>query len=393
MAGELPDPAALEARLDRLYAAADTGGRVQLMTIHKAKGLEFDHVVLPGLDRRPRVTQRPLLYWQETVADDGRTDLLLAPVEARGAGADPLQSYIAGLEQRRDGFELQRLLYVAATRARESLYLTACLPEENDDGALKSPAKGSLLALLWPGLEDAFRDRALGATPEAEASSPATLVRLASDWALPAPPAGVALPATAATVAADDADEGVAFDWAGEVVRVVGTVTHRYLERLADDGLAGWDRARIQGERARMEVLLAEGGVPEGRLKDAAALVTEALSTTLADADGRWILSAERRGGSSELPVAGLVGGRPVHRRIDRAFLDDDGVRWIVDFKISPHSGPDLETFLAEQQGRYRPQLDQYAGLLAALHPEEPRRRVALYFALQGRLLVWDAPT
>ena len=90
--------------------------------------------------------------------------------------------------------------------------------------------------------------------------------------------------------------------------------------------------------------------------------------------------------------MAGLVGGRPVHRRIDRAFLDDDGVRWIVDFKVSPHSGQDIESFLAEQKARYRPQLDQYARLLAALHPEEPRRQVALYFALQGRLVAWDAP-
>ena len=35
--------------LSALYAAADAGGGVQLMTIHKAKGLEFDHVFLPGL--------------------------------------------------------------------------------------------------------------------------------------------------------------------------------------------------------------------------------------------------------------------------------------------------------------------------------------------------------
>ena len=97
------------------------------------------------------------------------------------------------------------------------------------------------------------------ATPEPAASPPATLARLASDWELPTPPADVALPGIAATAADDVADEGLAFDWAGEVVRVVGTVTHRYLERLADDGLAGWDRARIQGERGRIELLLAEG--------------------------------------------------------------------------------------------------------------------------------------
>ena len=57
------------------------------------------------------------------MADDGHTDLLLAPVEARGDETDPLQAYIAGLEKRRDSFEVQRLLYVAATRAKRELVM------------------------------------------------------------------------------------------------------------------------------------------------------------------------------------------------------------------------------------------------------------------------------
>jgi ATP-dependent exoDNAse (exonuclease V) beta subunit len=113
-----------------------------------------------------------------------------------------------------------------------------------------------------------------------------------------------------------------------------------------------------------------------------------ALTTTLANARGRWILAAGGAAARSEFEVAGVVAGRIVRRRIDRCFLDD-GVRWIVDFKVSPHEGPDLDAFIAAQARRYRPQLEEYARLLASLYPHEKERRVALYFTLQGRLETW----
>ena len=43
----------LEARLDRLYASHNpTGARIELMTLHKAKGLQFDYVFMPAMDGR-----------------------------------------------------------------------------------------------------------------------------------------------------------------------------------------------------------------------------------------------------------------------------------------------------------------------------------------------------
>ena len=87
--------------------------------------------------------------------------------------------------------------------------------------------------------------------------------------------------------------------------------------------------------------------------------------------------------------MAGVEGGRAVRRRIDRCFVDSDGVRWIVDFKVSPHEGRDLDAFIAEQTRRYRPQLEAYARLLAALYPDEAAPKVALYFTLQGRMEAW----
>jgi ATP-dependent helicase/nuclease subunit A len=75
----------LEDDMARLFAAPDAqaDGRLQLMTIHKAKGLEFDTVILPGLHRgTPRGSEAPLLAWDSFPLEQGER-LLVAPVNRR----------------------------------------------------------------------------------------------------------------------------------------------------------------------------------------------------------------------------------------------------------------------------------------------------------------------
>ena len=52
----MPDLTLLERRIDKLYAeTAVVPGAVDLMTIHGAKGLEWDVVLVPGLEKKARV--------------------------------------------------------------------------------------------------------------------------------------------------------------------------------------------------------------------------------------------------------------------------------------------------------------------------------------------------
>ena len=97
---------------------ANAGEVLQLMTIHKAKGLEFDTVILPGLGSVPRGDEQRLLLWLEH-----RGELLLAPIAESGGDKDPIYGYLASIERRKSDQETARLLYVAATRARRSLHL------------------------------------------------------------------------------------------------------------------------------------------------------------------------------------------------------------------------------------------------------------------------------
>src|SRR5439155_3800216 len=79
-AGDVEDMGALADALQQLYALPDVAAGdddLQIMTIHKAKGLEFDTVIVPGLDRIPGHSDPPLFLWKERVGKRQRAGRLL----------------------------------------------------------------------------------------------------------------------------------------------------------------------------------------------------------------------------------------------------------------------------------------------------------------------------
>ena len=64
--GEAPSLPRIQAALDKLYAAPSPSAdsRLQIMTIHKSKGLEFDAVFLPSLHKGKRPADKQLWLWQ-----------------------------------------------------------------------------------------------------------------------------------------------------------------------------------------------------------------------------------------------------------------------------------------------------------------------------------------
>jgi hypothetical protein len=180
----------------------------------------------------------------------------------------------------------------------------------------------------------------------------------------------------------------VEFDWATETARHVGTVVHRELQRIARDGTAGKAGAAVTRHRYVDE--LAELGVPAERRQAAAERIASAVSRTLEDERGRWLLDASHNSSANELALTGTLDGTTVSVVIDRTFIDGEGIRWIVDYKSSSHEGADLEGFLASEQQRYRPQLERYAALMRHLGPEPIR--LGLYFPLLSAWRSWLPP-
>ena len=372
------DVAGFEQSLETLHAAADVDGSVQILTMHEAKGLEFDVVIVPGLGRSSRGETSQLLLWLER--DASPQGLLLAPVKAACEAADATYDYLQQIRRARAGFESTRLLYVAATRARDRLHLLGHVADRDGGGV---PDARSLLRAIWATASASLQDavRLERARPD-EVQRPASgLQRVAPDWQVPAPPAAVAWTAPAPP---GGEHAGLSYRWVGEVQRHVGTVTHAALLRLATVAPAG--RAAVADDAAAIRAALRAAGVPAPQHDAAVVKVQDALRRTLADERGRWILAAHEEA-ADEFELVGPLAGSVRHLKLDRTFVED-GVRWIIDYKISPHAGGDREAFLDQELARHREQLETYAQLMARRDPRPIR--LGLYFPLLGGWREWS---
>jgi ATP-dependent exoDNAse (exonuclease V) beta subunit len=307
------------------------------------------------------------------------SDLLLAPIHATGEDKDPIHEFIRALDKRKGDLENGRLLYVAATRAKRRLHLLgdARRGDAADAQAIKGPKRGSLLAKLWPIVAEEF-SRAPEAAPGAELQPAASaipagrLVRVTRDFAVPPPPPGIAWRAPGE---ASRGPEAIEFSWVGETARLAGTVVHRWLQRLAQDALQGWNAERLHALLPQLRAELRWRGVLEADLEDAAGRVERALVQAIDDPKGRWVLGPHPQA-AVEYRLTALVDGERRSFVMDRVFTDAAGQRWIVDYKTGPHEGSDVETFLDRERERYAEQLRRYAAALGG----EPR--LGLYFPL-----------
>jgi hypothetical protein len=153
-------------------------------------------------------------------------------------------------------------------------------------------------------------------------------------------------------------------------------VVHRWLQRIAQDELRGWDAKRIASLEARFERDLLRRGVAPAELARSVDLVAAALRNTLSDERGRWILGPQREGRTEyRLRVRAPDGSRTY--AMDRVFRDRGGELWVVDFKTSRHEGAAVEAFLDREGERYAAQLEAYSAALGGARP-------GLYFPLHS---------
>lgn len=385
IAGDLEDIAKLEAQLEQLYAqsGAVAGARVEIMTIHKSKGLEFDVVILPSLHRKPAGDPKRLLKWTR-IAGLPADGLVMTPPAAKGDEADRIYKWLDQLEKNRATFERQRLLYVATTRSKRELHLFGSVDLNKDGNEIKLPSKDSFLMMLWPACKQDF-ERALATYQPSETveldTVQQTLRRLPLGWQ----PLVSAPDIIGKQINIQIDIEQPEFDWAGETSRHVGTVVHGELERLHGLSLKEIDQWRGAKHSSRIQIRLAELGVPERLQDEACQRVIQAIEAMLSDAKGRWILGLDspHQEASAELALSGELDGSVINCIIDRTFVDAQGIRWIIDFKTSRHEGGGLEEFLDREVERYRPQLQRYARLMQGWKSES-QVKTALYFPLMG---------
>lgn len=369
--GEIDDWASAQRALRDLYRPPGRG-RVEVTTIHKSKGLEYDHVLVVGCGGKPYQGDAPMLHVLPQQAG-----VLLAPKPA--FADDPGQGIydLAGrLQRAAQANERLRLLYVAATRARQSLCLigTAAWRKKTET---YEPVKSSFMAALAPQFQAAMD--ALPAPEEVDDAQDQyeylTQLRVPPDW-VPPPASTAWLPSEQRARKPSEASLSPAAEGASELpvdgdlyAQLVGTMVHLALERVAIDGPDAW----ADGGEGRSEAMLSgllRMGLPPGRGEEAVTRVVELVGRTLASEAGQWVLR-DWPWWRNEYPLAGWLDGGWVSAVIDRCFEDDDGVLWVVDYKTAatPIDEPP-DDYAARMAQKYAEQLRQYVELLAALRPE-----------------------
>ena len=421
----------LDAALAKLTAQPDPEASnecgVQLMTIHKSKGLEFEVVIVPDLQAGTGNGGRKMLSWLErglALPDDSGeiTEFLIAPLQRKGDDKGTAKAWVDGVYRERESQETRRILYVAATRARDELHLfarPAYKADKNSELNLQEP-RNSLLATAWPALEDEVRRQfeewkagAVKTESEIEtiaASGESNLLIMPS----PAKPTRLRrLPpdyvhAHGENFAADGTDLALTGIGAsrlyerhegGLLSRALGTAVHAMLEELSRLRTThDWEAARAA--LARLEPRIAAQVRACGLDPAHARLIaTEALGIALKasrDSIGQWILSPHSEA-ASEVRWAGVVAGGLRTVRVDRVFQagsapssEGENCWWIIDYKSAHADHADPDAALPGLRRIFAPQIEAYAAVLRNLHGRDALLRAGLYYPRMLLLDWWE---
>ena len=328
---------------------------VRIMTIHKAKGLENDTVILADLARDPSTGHRPEAVEARTVRLAGGGEALAVKVDD-----DASLGWARHVHDERWHGEAEevRVLYVGTTRARERLILIAA-PSRREAPWVRA------LGSLGYSVEEPGDDRPTlldgrvlhirrgtgkegreagvkmpSGAPEAVASYRRALLRMSEAR----PP--VRAPSHEERWK-DDGSSGVRRSSDRETAKVVGIATHLLLERWE-----GRDDATLLDEVARVSSATAtEAGVEAGPVERE---VREIL---------RGFLASELRGRLREVEVLGREvpiverdeAGYVYRGTLDLLYKDAGGEYVVADYKT------DRETDPSALDETYGPQLSIYA--------------------------------
>jgi ATP-dependent exoDNAse (exonuclease V) beta subunit len=418
---------ALDAALDKLTALPDATSTndcgVQLMTIHKSKGLEFEIVIVPELQARGGRGAYKMLSWLERGLaepdDSGEiTEFLIAPFQRKGEERGNAKAWVDHIYSEREAQETRRILYVAATRAREELHLFArpAYRQTEEGFALVEPAN-SLLVTAWPAFEQEIRARfeewkamrtetavegeglAIAASGESNLivlpapARPTLLHRLPPEYRSP----NRELPAD------NQAETGLSSLYnrheGGQLSRALGTAVHSLLEefaRLRETLDPETARAALNRFILRVSAHARATGLNPVQSGELAAQALQIALAASRDSVGEWIFSPQIQA-QSETAWTGVVNGGLRTVRVDRVFQagavpcdEGDGYWWVIDYKTAHDENLDPAAAIPAFRRLFAPQVEAYAGMLRNLHGDDRPIRAGLYYPRMLRLDWWE---
>lgn len=389
--------AQLELRLASAYAPPDplaSRSTVQIMTVHHAKGLEFDTVFLPHLDRNPlEGGQREAPpYILERLPGEREDHLIALRPDRRTKEDSGIYGLLKGLGKERRLGEAKRLYYVALTRAKKNLQLSGVLAMKEDG---EKAQKHSLLGFILnhPDYQSRLEVSCdppwpeIGKGPEQrlrwEDGSPVPFLSEAIPYRLTLPSSLHEKVISAEKMEA--AQELTGSESKENFGKAQGTIKHRMLELLAE----GKD---LPNEKALVRALMAEG-VNEAFARESVPKLVQEMADCRKEPFCAYLLRSDHPFSASELALEDRLDDQTVRSGVmDRIIFD--GKEWfIVDYKTTPFpQGLAVETFLEDQTAWYRNQLLAYREMLAQARSIDPKNiRLFLYFsALQKGVEIFE---
>jgi ATP-dependent exoDNAse (exonuclease V) beta subunit len=378
------DMDAAEAGLARLFAQPEASGRaIEVMTMHKAKGLQFETVIMMGLHRPTKGDTAPLVRVDQL--DDA---IVFGPVKAYlEKEQDPISQYLGRLEARRSEYEVDRLLYVAATRAQSILHWVAQVTLDDKTGDIKPPASTTLFARLWPFCPpDVLLVACEALQLQRDTQPELDLPKSSRAWVGPKLLRRKFPLVTKTTQSSAGYNSIYASVWTPEISgeRWVGTVVHAWLAAAVMKGvLPSWTVITLEPRRKTIARQLGLSGMPVAMRQTATQEVIDILLAMLQHEKGRWLLSQPHARAEWA-----LVDDEASVSVLDWAILNDDG--WlVVDYKTSRKGADEsIEAFSERMMSRYKDQLERYCRYLQAI--DGRLARAALYFPKDDIWLPWS---
>lgn len=388
--GDLLDPQAFFRAINKAYAAPKAGA-VTVMTLHGSKGLEFDIVLIPGLNKGGAKDEPPLFHFRQingvfsVVPNLG--DLDPTTPESR------LFKFVGRMARNDVTAEVCRTAYVGTTRAKEHCHLFVTVDRlpaaEGQDQVVKEikPTTGSLAECLWPaiGVEVTAVAPAMPIPSETNSGVPSK-ARLAAGFSVQLPKT-VFIPAASNDQVPTESelnDELREEEGSDYRAKTIGIVYHWFVEQIGKQGIEQWDAARVGTKAQAVASVLRREGYPAAEVPGAVARILRLLVNTVSSQHGQWILK-KRPGSGHEVQVSAYRNGRWVHRYLDRPF-EDGGIYWISDYKTPDcPAGMAEDVFVAQEVERYRPKMEEYERAVKDAGITLPVRKV-LYFPAFDRL-------
>lgn len=383
--------------------ADPTTADVRVMTIHQAKGLQFDAVFLPELDGKVVGQPEQFVAGRPGPTDPVSIVCRLTNEHVRQFLSPPLQKLFDD-DTRREVTESLCVLYVAMTRAIHALHMIVAPAKSNEKnmpktfaGVLRATLAASRPAVGGQTLYEHGDPQWFGATPpaavKAQASDgtrsvPATLIRLAApsqrrdrglERTSPSALEGGSRPAVAAVL-------GPRF----QVGFNVGTLVHAWMEQIEwlDNGLPDRERLRQVALQRRSEIGevsdwfagLSERFCQQLAAPQIAAVLSRAFYAKSCPAGAELVVQRERSfairhgdellSGSIDRLVVIHRGGKPIAADV-------------LDFKTDELT-PGDSAALAAKVSFYRPQLEAYRTAASQLLRLPPDRISARLVFLSG---------